>query len=296
MRLFTLGMRYMLLGTLLFSVGSLLIKVAGTRLPTMEILFVRGVVGIGFCWMILRRTGAGMFGTRKVLLSLRGLVGFAALFTEFYAVVHLPLADALVLLFAHPMVVALFAWLFMGERLSGVGILSILISMTGVVLVCRPAFLFGAGESALDPLAVSVALLGIVLISAAILSVRTLAKTEHPAVVMFYPPLCIMLFGPFFSQGWAWPSLTEWPVLLGVAVFMNVGQYFMTKGYAIESAARVSGVSSLEIVFAAVWGMLFLGEIPDLWTVGGGTLIIAGVLALGRSGTAEEAARTTSPA
>ncbi|MCJ2166131.1 MULTISPECIES: DMT family transporter [unclassified Pseudodesulfovibrio] len=288
MNILTLGMRYMLVGTILFSIGSLLIKVAGTRLPTMEILFVRGAVGVGFCWVILRRAGVGMFGTRKLMLFLRGLLGFSAMFADFYAIVHLPLADALVLLFSFPVVVAVLAWLLMGEKITKGGAFSILASLVGVTLVCRPGFLFG-GASALDPLAVTVALISVVLTSGAILTVRTLAKTEPPAVVMLYPPIVIALFAPLFAQGWVVPNLSEWVALIGVGLFMNAGQYYMTKGYAIESAARISGVSCLEIVFAAFWGMLFLGEVPNLWTIGGGTLIVFGVLVLGRTGVLEQA-------
>lgn len=280
MKIFTPGMRYMLLGTFLFSIGSLLIKMAGTRLPTMEILYVRGVVGVVLCWFFLRRAGIGMFGHRKLTLTLRGLLGFAALFGEFYVIIHMPLADALVLLFAHPVAVAFFAWLLMGERLSMMGVAAIFLSLTGVVLVCRPEFLFG-GVSDLDPVAVWVAMLAILLITAAVLTVRSLAKTEHPAVVMSYPPMVIVLLGLFFSHDWVMPTMGEWPMLLGVALFMNAGQFYMTKGYAIESAARISGVSCLEIVFGAIWGAALLGEIPDAWTFGGGALIILGVLALG---------------
>lgn len=287
MNLLTPGMRHMLLGTFLFSIGSLLIKVAGTSIPALEILFVRGIIGVGFCWVILRKTGVGMFGTRKVMLALRGFLGFAALFTEFYAIVHLPLADALVILFSHPVIVALFAWIFMGEKISAAGFFSILATIIGVTVVCRPAALFGLSEVTLDPTALMVACLGTVLISAAVLTVRSLAKTEHPAIVMLYPPLIIALFSPFFASGWVMPTMIEWPILIGVALFMNAGQYYMTKGYAIESAARASSVSCLEIVFAASWGVMFLGEIPDLWTIGGGALIIFGTLALGRSGIKE---------
>lgn len=282
--LLTPGMRYMLLGTFLFSIGSLLVKLAGERLPTMEILFVRGVVGIGLCWLIVRQAGVGMLGSRRWLLIARGVVGFIALFAEFFAIVHLPLADAIVILFSHPAVVAILAWVLLGERLGSRGVLAIVASLLGVVVVCRPTFLFGGGAALLDPLGVTVALAGVGFISAAILTVRTLAKTEHPAVVMFYPPLIITLAGPFFSHDWLMPNLAEWPMLLGVALFMNTGQYYMTKGYAIESAARISAVTCLEIVFAAVWGASFLGEIPDGWTVVGGLLIVGGVLAIGRDG------------
>ena len=289
MRVLTPGMRYMLLGTFFFSIGSLFVKLAGARLPTMEILFVRGVIGVGLCWMMLRWSGVGMFGMRKVLLSLRGLLGFGAMFSDFYAIVHLPLADALVLLFSHPVVVAVLAWLIMGEALSKGAIFSILASLAGVAMVCRPGFLFGLGAVQLDPLGLGVALISVFLTSWAILSVRVLAKTEPPAVVMLYPPIVISLLAPLFAEGWVVPTPSEWGVLIGVGLFMNAGQFFMTKGYAIESAARISGVSSLEIVFAASWGMLFLGEIPDIWTIGGGALIVFGILALGRTAVREQA-------
>lgn len=289
----TPGMRYMLFGTFLFSIGSLFVKLAGERLPTMEILFVRGLMGIGFCWFILRRAGVGMFGQRRLLLIGRGLVGFVGLFTEFYAIVHLPLADATALLFSHPMMVALLAWVVLGEKLNKRSVAAVFVSIFGVAVVCRPGFLFGGGSD-LDPFAVGVALGGVVLISIAILTVRTLAKTEHPAVVMLYPPLIISLLAPFFAEGWLMPTPMEWLILVGVAMFMNGGQYYMTRGYAIESAARISAVTCLEVVFAVFWGVSILGEIPDVWTICGGALIVGGVLVLGASGGDKETS-TPSP-
>jgi drug/metabolite transporter (DMT)-like permease len=236
---------------------------------------------------MLRKSGAGRFGKRKLLLASRGLLGFGAMFADFYAIVHLPLADALVLIFSHPIAVTLLAWLIMGETLSRGGVAAILTSVAGVALVCRPDFLFGAGSPDLNTWGLLAALLSVFLTSWAILAVRVLAKTERPAVVMLYPPIAISLLSPLFADGWVVPTLAEWGVLCGVGLFMNLGQFFMTKGYAIESAARISGVSTLEIVFAAMWGMMFLGEIPDLWTLGGGALIVLGILLLGGSGRKE---------
>jgi drug/metabolite transporter (DMT)-like permease len=287
MNFLTPGMRFMLLGTFFFSFGSLFVKLAGSRLPTMEILFFRGLIGVVLCLIMLRKSGVGMFGKRKFLLAARGLLGFGAMFADFYAIVHLPLADALVLIFSHPVTVALLAWLLMGETMSRGGVAAILTSVAGVALVCRPDFLFGSGSPDLNTWGLLAALLSVFLTSWAILAVRVLAKTERPAVVMLYPPIAISLLSPLFADGWVVPTLAEWGVLCGVGLFMNLGQFFMTKGYAIESAARISGVSTLEIVFAAMWGMMFLGEIPDMWTIGGGALIVFGILLLGRSGMKE---------
>jgi drug/metabolite transporter (DMT)-like permease len=99
---------------------------------------------------------------------------------------------------------------------------------------------------------------------------------------MLYPPLMISLASPFLAEGWVLPTPFEWTCILGIALFMNAGQYYMTRGYAIESAARISAVTCLEIVFAALWGASILGEIPDAWTVAGGLLIVTGTIALGR--------------
>lgn len=273
----------MLLGTFYFSIGSLLIKLAGERVPAMELLFLRGLTGIVLCWFILRRAGIGLLGTRKKLLLARGCVGFVALFAEFYAIIHLPLADAIVILFTHPAVVAVLAWFILGERIGKWGLIAVATSLTGVTLVCRPGFLFGVGGEPLDPTGLTVALCGVVLTAIAILVIRTLAKTEHPAVVMVYPPIVISLVSPFFSHNWVVPTSVEWLYIAGIAISMNAGQYYMTKGYAIESAARISAVTCLEIVFAAVWGGLFLGEIPDSWTIAGASLIVGGTIALGQS-------------
>ncbi len=283
MKLLTPGMRHMLLGTFLFSIGSLLIKLVGERIPTMEILFVRGFIGIGFCWMILRRAGVGMFGTRRKVLALRGVVGFIALFAEFFAIIHLPLADAIVILFAHPVLVAVLAWAVLREKVDMRSVLAILTSLLGVVVVCRPGFVFGNTGSSLDPIGVIVALVGVVVTSIAVVTVRSLAKTEHPAVVMVYPPIIIACATPFFSYNWLMPTSAEWAMMLGIALFMNAGQYYMTRGYAVESAVRISAVSCLEIVFATIWGVSFLAEIPDGWTIVGGAFIVLGTLALGLS-------------
>ncbi|MEF2230189.1 MAG: DMT family transporter [Pseudodesulfovibrio sp.] len=283
----TPGMRVMLLGTFLFSIGSLCIKLAGSRVPTTEILFVRGVVGIGFCWAIVRRAGVGMLGHRRMLLFSRGLFGFLSLFAEFYAIVHLPLADATVIIFTHPAVVALVAWAVLREKLNGAGLTAVMVSLTGVIVVCRPDFLFGGTGPGMDHVALGAALLSVIFTAVAILAVRTLAVTEHPAVIMLYPPLIICAACPLFAADWVIPTGPEWLMLLGVAGFMNAGQYYMTRGYALDSAARISAVTCLEVVFAALWGASFLGEIPNAWTLGGGLLIVIGTLVLGWSGGAE---------
>ncbi len=272
----------MLAAAVCFSLGALFIKLAGVRLPPMEILFARSVVGILYCTILLRRQGANILGEQKRwFLLLRGLLGFSALFCTFYSFVHLPLADATVIVFAHPVFVALFAAIILKEHLGGRGTVCVLTAICGVLLVAKPSFLFGH-SSALDPFAVTVALAAAVLSACAIITVRFLSKHVHALTIILYPTLVVAALGPVLDGGnWLMPQGREWALLLAVGLVMNMGQHFMTVAYRQERAAIIAAIGYLEIPLAALFGTLFLSEIPDLWTCAGAALVVLGTLALG---------------
>ncbi len=272
----------MLVATACYSFGTLFIKLAGARLPPMEILFARSVVGFAYCTILLRREGAGILGERKRgFLLLRGLLGFGALFCTFYAYVHLPLADATVIFFAHPVFVAIFASFLLKEYLEAKGILCVVATIAGVLLVAKPSFLFG-NASVLDPFAVMVASMAAVLSAFAIITVRFLSKHVHPLTIIIYPTLTAGVLGPILdARNWLMPDTTELVFLLAVGLLMNMGQHFMTVAYREERAAVISAIGYLEIPLAAVFGAVFFSETPDQWTYAGATLVVLGTLTLG---------------
>ncbi|MEJ2721652.1 MAG: DMT family transporter, partial [bacterium] len=159
------GLRYMLGAAFFFSLMSLLVKVAGRRLPVAEIVFARSAVMLVISWYLVRQARLSMSGNRKSLLILRGIVGFAALFCFFYAVTKLPLADITVIHFTNPVFTAIFASVFLGESMGRREMSGLLLCLAGVALVAQPAFLFGAGARNLDLFAVMVAVCASVLSS-----------------------------------------------------------------------------------------------------------------------------------
>jgi drug/metabolite transporter (DMT)-like permease len=100
----------MVLAAFFFSVMSLLVKLVGARLPSQEVVFVRAAVSLVVAYGLLRRARPGNWGRRKGLLVVRGLLGFAALSCFFYAVIHLPLADATVIQYTNPVFTAWLGW------------------------------------------------------------------------------------------------------------------------------------------------------------------------------------------
>ncbi len=283
LRMLSPGVRFMLLGVTLFCLGSLLVKIAGQRLPASEILFCRGVIGLGVCWSILRRTGVGesLLGNRRWLLVFRGLFGFLSLYFTFQAMILLPLADSMTIVQARPVIIALLAAIFLHEAMSGRTIIAMFISLAGVAIICRPSFLFGMADP-LDPAGVALALAAMVVSAMSIVTVRALTRTEHPAIVMIYQPYATVLGTPLMAATWVMPQGWEWAMLLGVGLLMNAGQYFMTRGYALEPAGRLSAVGYIQIVEAAFLSWLFLDDAPDIWTWAGAALIIGGTLYIGQ--------------
>jgi len=270
------GLRYMAAGAFFFAVMSMLVKLAGARLPTMEVVFARSVVVLLISGVALRRTGVSAGGNRKPILLLRGCLGFVALSSFYYAVIHLPLADATVIQYTNPVFTALLAALMIGEGLRKREVSLALLSLAGVVIMVRPAFLFGGDASALPPLAAGIALLGAVFSAAAYVTVRLLGRTEEPMVIVYWFALVSAVASlPFMALEFVMPRGWEWLILLGVGVSTHLGQIFLTMGLREERAGRAMAVAYLQIVFAAAWGLVVFAEIPDVGTGLGAGLIVA---------------------
>lgn len=283
---FPLGLRYMAGAALAFSVMSLLVKVGGQHLPAQQMVAVRAVITLVLSTWAVRAAGVSPWGTRdkRGLLILRGVVGFLALSCFYHSIVHLPLADATVIQYTNPVFAGLLAVPFLGERLRRREVVSVVVSMAGVVMVTRPSFLFGDGH-ALDPVTVGIGLAGALCSATAYITVRKLGATEHPSVIVFYFSLVSVFAAlPTAVPGALWPTRMEWLVLLGIGVTTQLGQMALTNGLRLERAGRATATAYLQIVFAALWGILFFTELPDWGTLLGAALIIGSTLALARRG------------
>ncbi len=279
------GLAYMVGAAFFFSLMSLFVKLVGQRLPSQEIVLVRSVVTLLYSYLAVRWAGVHLWGSNKKLLWLRGLLGFCALSCFFFALTKLPLADATVIHYTNPVFTALIAAVALKESISGGEIIGALLSLVGVALMARPSFLFGTGPGSLPLLYVGVALGGALFSAAAYTTVRKLRETEHPLVVVFYFPLVATLgSGPTAALTEVhWPLWWEWIVMiLGVAGCAQIAQILLTNGLHRERAGRAMAMTYLQIVFAAIWGMLFFQEFPDLLSIIGALLVISGTLVVAR--------------
>jgi len=287
-------------GAFWFSVMSLLVKTAGRRLSSMEVVFVRGVVTLALSWLMLRRAGVRPWGAaaHRRMLLMRGLLGSLALLCFYFSLIHLPLADATVIQYTNPVLATLLAAWLLRERAGWREVAAVAAGLAGVALVARPAWLFGAAAAggggavpSVNPAHALVGLAGALCSALAYVAIRQMGKAEHPLVVVFYFPLVtVPLALPLALPGWLWPTPAEWATLAGIGVCTQLAQVSMTRGLQLEPAGRATAVGYLQIVFAALWGALAFGERPSAWTAGGAAVILAGTLLVAVRGRGREAA------
>jgi len=281
-----IGVRYVLMSAFGFSLMAVCVKFASVRgIPVLEIVAARALVSLGLSVMDVRRKGISLIGHRRGLLLSRGVVGSLALICVYYALTKLPLAEATVLQYLHPMFTAILAFWFLKERLHLSTIACVIFSFLGLLLVSRPTFLFenfGVAHSAFDSWAVGAAVLGAFGSAVAYVLVRKLNETEDSSVIIFYFPLIALpLSLVLLGNDFVWPTGWSWLLLLLVGVFTQIGQIGLTKAMQTETASKATAFSYLQVVFAAVLGWLFFSEMPDVWTFSGAALILLGAIVNG---------------
>lgn len=270
----------MLYSALGFSLMSLFVKLSALRgIPVMEILAARALVSLVLSYFAVRNAKIALFGNNKRLLLARGIIGFFALSMVYYSVTNLPLAIATVLQFLNPMFTAFFGFFLLKEAIGKGLIACILLSTAGVCIMTLMPSIEAIQFSAevLPPIAVACGIAGAVLSAVAYVIVRKLSATENPYVIVFYFPLIALPASlPFIAQNFVVPDLTGLIYLILVGCLTQFAQVSLTKAMAIGDAGKNTAYSYMQVVFAASWGLMFLGEIPSLATVIGAGCILVG--------------------
>lgn len=273
------GVLFMLGSALGFSLMSLFVKLASAEFPTMELVFARSAFMAALTAGALRHAGLSLWGTDRTTLALRGAVGATALSLFYFGIGRLPLGDAVTVQYTAPVWTALTAALLLGERLRPVIFLGALLSLAGVVLVARPAALFGAGATEIDGLGVAAVATAAVLSGLAYTFVRKLRTTDRPMTIIFYLSWIGMVGSlPFALGGWVWPSPTGWLLLLAIGLATHAGQVGLTKGMALLEAGTASAIGYVQVVLAFVWGIAFLGDPINALSLTGAAVIVSSVL------------------
>ena len=277
------GILLMLLASLSFAIMGGFAKVVSQVLPPVEVTFFRNIFGVVLVGLAIYRVPLKQTGGKFFLLIFRGSMGFAALLAYFYIMAYIPLGEAVTYNKTSPIFVAIFAYLFLNEKLHKSALLAIIIGFIGIVLVAQPQ---GGSFDKYDILGIFSGI-GAALAYTSIRELRQYYDTR--AIVMSFmgvgtaAPLVLMLITPYVnvSEEFDWmfaefvmPSGVQWVYVIAVGIFATISQLLMTKAYELTKAGIVGTISYSNIVFAVVIGIMLGDPIPDIWTVLGIILVI----------------------
>ena len=276
------GMEAVARGALLVSAGSLtlvamatLVKYLGARLPSMEILFFRSLIGFFFVLPIFIRDPMQPFRTKRFGMHLvRGATGAVGNACFFWTITHLLLADAMALQFSRPLFMIPLALIFLGEIAGLRRSIITIVGFLGILLYARP---FTAG---FEPGAF-VGAMGAFFGGLVVISIKRLQTTEPTRVIMFYYAFWNAAFA-LIPAVWFWvtPTLPELAVLTVIGFLGIGGQTMITHGLSQGDATVLAPLDYSRIVYSAALGYLLFGELPGAWSFAGMALIVASSLYL----------------
>jgi len=206
------------------------------------------------------------------LLLLRSTLGTVGIFANFYALSRITIAEGQTLNKTAPFFTVLFAWLFLGEKASRRQMLPLVLAFLGVVLIAKPGF---AGAAAF-PLAMGI--LGGVCAGGAYACVRALRQqaVDPALIVLFFSVFSCLASVPFMVAGFDPMTWKQVAILFGAGAGAAIGQFGITLAYGYAAPREIAVYDYSNILFTAMFGLLFFGQIPDLWSlVGFAAILIA---------------------
>ncbi|MEM7689363.1 MAG: DMT family transporter [Pseudomonadota bacterium] len=285
----TVGFTYAVLGFAILSVGDAVIKSMAGAWPPYAVAALRFSMGAaGLAVLLWRSEGAKAFvPTNPWVQVARGVCVATASLCFFSAIYIMPLAEALAIGFLSPILVQVFAGVFLGERVSGRVYGVSVIALAGVVIILRPNLEL-LGWAALLPL-ISAVFFALLMVLNRVSAGHGSALAAQVFVAAASAPVLILASVAAKVSGvpelnFDWPS---WDVIgrcAIVAVTASTAHWLAYIGTAKAGAARVAPAIYVQMLVAVILGWIVFDDVPDAWTLLGAALIIMAGLIVWREG------------
>ncbi|KAJ2968252.1 hypothetical protein NUW58_g10260 [Xylaria curta] len=293
-------------------------KDSTNQFHALHIIFVRmfatTILGSSYMWH--KKVPHFPFGPRNMfgLLMMRGTFGFIGLFGLYYSLSYLEISDATAISFLVPTWTALLCYVWLGEPYRIQEAFSGLLSLAGVLLIARPAFLFGSASPVTAPedvaaaitafivdgaqegvpvgppsspqrtLAVLCSIMGTFAAATAYGTIRVIGKRAHSLIsVNYFAALStvgsalIILVHP--DLHFILPEgIIQWVLLIIIGVAGFLLQFLLTEGLQREKGGRATNMTYFQMVFALIIERVIWGTTPPVLSLVGSALIIGAAI------------------
>ena len=270
-----LGIALYLLNVVMLATLGAVVKELSARYPLGELLAFRFAIAALLFTLALRAAGGipALATRRPGLHAVRTASGIVSLGLLFVAIAHIPLAETSVLINTAPFFVVIFSIPLLGETIGFRRWAAVLLGFCGVLLIAQPGGLaIGTGLLAAIGSALFAALVTI--------TVRMLSRSETTATIGFYYNACGALVYTLSAWlgDWALPATDDYGLFLVFGILAAAQQWAVNHAPRFAEASLLAPLQYLSLVFSAVLGFVFWGEIPAQPTWVGAALIVTGGL------------------
>lgn len=254
-----------------FSFMTFFVRLSG-ELPTMQKAFFRNAFAliIAVATMVIKRQRFEIKREFATDIVFRCLFGTTGLIANFYAIDRLVLADSNMLNKLSPFFAILISIPILKEKPSKNDIIATIIAFTGALFIIRPT----PGNMELIPALIG--LYGGFGAGTAYVFVRraTGKGAATPVIVICFSLFSCILTLPFLIVNYVHMSPMQLLILIAAGMSAAVGQFAITTAYKYAPAKKLSVFDYLQVIFAALWGILFLHEVPTALSIMGYVMII----------------------
>lgn len=281
------GVKYMLIASFTFAIMGAFAKLASLSMSSLEVVFFRNIAGVLIVGFAILKKPMNHKGGKPLLLFFRGFMGFIALLAFFYNIAHISLGDAMTYSKTSPIFTAIFAFLFLQEKLSFKAWSAVFIGFIGILFITQPDDI---GFSKYDILGIFSGV-GAALAYTSVRELKSYYDTR--AIVLSFMlvgtigPIVLFIISPYldapeldFLLGeFVIPQGIVWLYVMCMGVFATISQLLMTKAYGETKAGIVGAVSYTNILFSIMVGVILGDSLPSIITTFGIVLIVlAGVV------------------
>jgi len=257
-----------------------IMKYVGGQIPALQVAWARVFFQMVFTLpIVLVRHGAGGLLPRPLGLQIwRGLFLSGTIVAFTFAIVLMPLADAIALVFIAPLVVTALSAIVLGEVVGARRWAAVVIGLVGALIIIRPG-------SGLFGLAAVLPLIAALSYACYLIVTRRLTNVSAPMSTHFFTalvgtialgiPLTVGLAVDLPVVTPAAPSAVQWGLLAIVGVISSASHLVIIYAYGRAPVSVLAPLTYLEIVGATFFGYLVFGDFPDPWTLVGVAIIVA---------------------